>query len=66
MLDCRPNAARGVYRLNEILSPEGFPIFLAVSRDGRRLAERIQFPFESDCYVIAELRDELDALDPGN
>lgn len=54
---------RGVYRL-EYLSAEGFPVYVAISRDRRRLAERTIYPFESKARVKAALQAELDELDP--
>lgn len=58
----RRRAVRGVYRL-KCLSVEGFPIYVAVTRDGRRVAERVCYPFENADVVMDELRTLLDQHD---
>lgn len=59
----RTTGIRGVYRL-DFLSLEGWPVYIAVTRDGRRIEERTLHPFESEAAVIADLRVRLDCEDP--
>lgn len=54
---------RGVYRLR-CLSIEGFPIYVAVTSDGRRIGEREVFPFEDPDEVVAYLDGLLKEHDP--
>lgn len=54
---------RGVYR-PRALSPEGFPFLIAITGDGRKIAERVIYPFESEPDVSESVWSTLDELDP--
>lgn len=59
----RPSV-RGVFRLDCFLSQEGFPLYVAIAADGRRVSERTLYPFENAHDLEDDLWDVLDAEDP--
>lgn len=54
---------RGVFRV-PFVSEEGFPVLVAIASDGRRICERLVYPFESEGEVLRETWDLLNEADP--